>query len=504
MTNYKRNNQSISAYPIIISVVIGALLGHYAPSVGIKFKIFGDIFLNLLFVLVIPLIVSSMISGISNLGDIRHLGSLGFKTILFYLSTTLIAVSTGIILVNIIAPGENITIIQNDFSDAEYYITRTPVSGGSILAIKFKAGGLPENIDYHNHRIELLDQNISGVIDTDCKIEGAHISISKWIDSSNKKTEPVLSGKGIRIKTIEKKLSYEEIMANYIPRNIFLSMTEEKIFPLIIFSLFFGAVLTTIGEAGKPLIQIFSAINITIIKCVVLLMYIAPIGIFGLIAARIGEAELSTPGGFTSELSHLAKYSLTVILGLLIHGGITLVLILLFFSKKNPYRFFKNLIPQLLTAFSTASSMATLPVATSLVTKKNGVSERIANFVLPLGATVNMDGTALYEGVAAIFIAQLYNIHLGFEQQILVILTATIAGIGAAAIPQAGLVTMVLVLRSVNLPIEGIGVILSIDWLLDRFRTTVNSWGDVVGAAVIDHYELKSEKNPIAVRDINS
>jgi Na+/H+-dicarboxylate symporter len=158
-------------------------------------------------------------------------------------------------------------------------------------------------------------------------------------------------------------------------------------------------------------------------------------------------------------------------------------------GKRHPFKFFKNLIPQLLTAFSTASSMATLPVAMSLVTEKNKVSKKIAGFVLPLGATVNMDGTALYEGVAAIFIAQLYNIQLSPGEQLIVLLTATVAAIGAAAIPQAGLVTMVLVLRSVGLPLEGIGVLLTIDWFLDRLRTTVNSWGDVVGAAVIDRLE---------------
>ena len=266
-------------------------------------------------------------------------------------------------------------------------------------------------------------------------------------------------------------------------------MVDENIFPLIIFCLFFGAVLTTVGEAGKPLIDIINALNITMIKCVVLIMYVAPVGIFCLIAARIGEAELTIEGGLAAELARLAKYTFTVALGLLIHAGTTLVLILAFIGKRKPWRFFKNLIPQLLTAFSTASSMATLPVTISLAVEKNKISKKIAGFVLPLGATINMDGTALYEGVAAIFIAQLYNVQLGIGGQFVILITATVAAIGAAAIPHAGLVTMVLVLRSVGLPLEGIGVILTIDWFLDRMRTTVNSWGDAVGAAVIDHLE---------------
>ncbi|HDY87527.1 MAG TPA: dicarboxylate/amino acid:cation symporter [bacterium] len=420
---------------------------------------------------------------------------MGLKTFIFYLTTTFIAVLTGIILVNIISPGKNITVIRSEFPDTDYSIIQTPTSGGSILKFHLYNERLHANINSQNHQIELIDQKIFALIDSDGAINDNSIPILKWINESGKKIEPQLTGTGLRIKTREKKLDYAKILSNFIPRNIFRSMAEENIFPLILFSLFFGAVLTTVGETGKPLIQIFHAINITIIKCVMLLMYIAPVGIFGLIAGRIGEAELTMEGGFIAELLKLAKYSATVITGLLIHGCITLALILAFFGKRNPVKFFKNLIPQILTAFSTGSSMATLPVAISLVTEKNKVSERIANFVLPIGATVNMDGTALYEGVAAIFIAQLYNIHLGPLDQLIILLTATIAAIGAAAIPQAGLVTIVLVLRSVDLPLEGIGAILSIDWFLDRCRTTVNSWGDVVGAAVIDRYEGTSEEN---------
>jgi len=473
------NGHSISAYPIIIAVILGGILGHFFPLFAIKFKIVGDIFLNLLFMLVIPLIISSMISGISGLGDIRHLGSLGLKTVFFYLSTTFLAVLTGIILVNIISPGRNVSVVRNEFPFTGYTIIQRPVSGGSVLTVQLEKETLPKNIYPQEHRIELIDQELTGIIDVDGVISDNQISIVSWINNSGQKTEPLLSGTGIRIKPQSRKLGANEIVENYIPRNIFHSMVEENIFPLILFSLFFGAVLTTIGEAGKPLTQIFNAINITTIKCVVLIMYVAPVGIFGLIAGRIGEAELTMQGGFMAELIRLAKYSFTVSLGLFIHGGITLVLILMLFGKRHPFKFFKNLIPQLLTAFSTASSMAALPVAMSLVTEKNRVSKRIANFVLPIGATINMDGTALYEGVAAIFIAQLYNIQLGPGEQIIVILTATIAAIGAAAIPQAGLVTMVLVLRSVGLP--------------DRLRTTVNSWGDVIGAAVIDRFEGNSD-----------
>ena len=482
-------HRSISAFPIVIAVILGGLLGQFAPSVAVKCRIVGDIFLNLLFVLVIPLIMSSMISGITGLGDIRHLGSLGLKTIGFYLTTTLLAVLTGIIVVNIIAPGRNISVVQTEFPDLEYSISPRPLSGGSVLSATGGNEQIPHDLEPGRHRVRLIDQSVTGTIDTDSAQGNGDISIITWVNRSGEKIEPLTSGTGIRILPVTQVFRADEVLNNYIPRNIFHSMAESNIFPLILFSLFFGAVLSTIGETGAPLIQVIHAVNVTMMRCIVLIMYVAPIGIFGLIAARVGEAQLSLEGGFLAELARMAKYAFSVVFSLFIHGCITLPLILWILGRRRPFPFFKNLIPQLLTAFSTASSMATLPVALQLVTEKNKVSERIANFVLPLGATVNMDGTAMYEGVAAIFIAQLYNIPLGPGQQLIILITATIAGIGAAAIPQAGLVTMVLVLKSVGLPLEGIGVLLTIDWFLDRLRTTVNSWGDVVGAAVIDRYE---------------
>ena len=218
-------------------------------------------------------------------------------------------------------------------------------------------------------------------------------------------------------------------------------------------------------------------------------MWAAPVGIGALIAGRLGQAGGFV--GFMPELLRVSKYAFTVILGLVIHGAIVLPLILYWFGKRAPIPYIVNMGAALTTAFSTASSSATLPVTIECTTEKNGISERTASFVLPLGATVNMDGTALYEAVAAVFIAQIYGIELGFIQMVVIFFTATLAAIGAAGIPEAGLVTMVIVLRAVNLPVEGISVLLVIDWFLDRCRTTINIWGDAVGAAVIDHLEVQ-------------
>jgi len=491
-TNDTNSTKSIPVLPIIIAVILGVLLGHYLPHWAVKAKVAGTIFLNLLFVLVIPLIMSSMITGVSGLGDVRHVGTIGLRTIVYYLTTTFFAVLLGIVLVIIIKPGKGGTYEQNEFPEAAYRIIQTPVSGGSLLRLE-GSGIFSKDTDASRHYVLLEDQKLTGLIDPDGKSGEREIPVEKWLDENGRKVEPELSGNGVSIKAKVKRLSGDELLANFVPRNIFRAMVAENIFPLILFCLVFGAVLSTIGPAGKPLMDVINAINITVIKCVILLMYLAPIGIFGLTAGSIGEAELNLPGGFVAELLRLARYAITVITGLLIHGSITLVIVLTFIAKRRPYRFFKNMIPQLFTAFSTGSSMATLPVSLTLITERNKVSERIADFVLPIGATVNMDGTALYQVVAAIFIAQVYNIPLGPPELAIMLLTATIGSIGAAAIPQAGLVTLVVVLRSVGLPVEGIGLILSIDWFVDRCRTTVNSWGDVIGAAVIDHYEGNTE-----------
>ncbi|MCE5250047.1 dicarboxylate/amino acid:cation symporter [bacterium] len=480
---------SYLVYSLIVAVILGGLLGHYAPPLAVKARIFGDIFLSLLFVLVVPLIMVSMICGVTNLGDIRHLERLGLKTLAYYLSTTLLAVILGLILVDIFNPGKNSHATPTEFLSARYSIVQTPFSGGSVLTFPDNEELLTSTIDPKRNHIFLIDQNIIGLIDTYGKITPRSIPIMRWLDVSGRKIEPSITGTGIRVRSEVKKITVSETVKSYVPRNIFQSMIEENIFPLIVFCLVFGTVLTTIGEKGKPLIAVVEAINVTIIKCVVLLMYLAPVGIFGLMAGSIGDAELSNPDGFIAEIVRLARYAITVLLGLLIHGSITLIIILKFVARRRPLKFFKNMIPQVLTAFSTGSSMATLPISITMITEKNKVSEKVADFVLPLGATINMDGTALYQVVATMFIAQTYNITLGLTEQIIVLLTATIGSIGAAGIPQAGLVTLIMVLKSVGLPVEGIAMILSIDWFIDRCRTTINTWGDVVGASVIDYYE---------------
>ena len=368
----------------------------------------GEMFLDTLKMLVIPLIISSMIVGIAGLGDIRKVGKVGTITLVYFLSTTGIAVMAGIVVVNIMQPGLGIEL----------------------------ATDIPEKV----------------------------------------------AGKA--------SVGITDILKSFVTPNLIHSMAKMEILPIIFFSLIFGGVLTTLGEKGKLVISVFDGINIAIMKIVHLVMYVAPLGVFALVASKLGAAG----GGdmFLAELLKIGKFAATVILGLLIHAGLTLPAILYFLAKRNPLTYFKNMSGALTTALSTASSAATLPVTIECVEEENKVSRRTTLFVIPLGATVNMNGTALYESIAAIFIAQMVGIHLGLGEQILVFLTATLAAIGAAGIPEAGLVTMVIVLQAVGLPLEGIGMLLSIDWFLDRLRTSINVWGDSIGAAVVDRLEEKS------------
>ncbi len=273
---------------------------------------------------------------------------------------------------------------------------------------------------------------------------------------------------------------FADIILSMISPNLIASAADTRLLPIIVFCLIFAAALTTIGEAGQPVIRFFNGLNETMMRIVIWLMYFAPIGIFALVSSRLGQAG----GGaaFLAELQAVGWHVVTVLSGLAIHA--LLLFSILFFVAGRGLDYLTGMLRALLTAFGTASSSATLPL-TMECSRENGVDERAVRFVIPLGATINMDGTALYEAAAVMFIAQAYGIDLSMGQQAIVFVTATLAAIGAAGIPEAGLVTMVIVLSAVNLPLEGIGLLLAVDWFLDRFRTVVNVWGDSIGAAVI-------------------
>ena len=258
---------------------------------------------------------------------------------------------------------------------------------------------------------------------------------------------------------------------------------------MISFSLLLGVVLTTIGSKGQPVIAVFDGVFTAIMKLVDWILWLAPVGVFCLVVWTVADI------GFYSLIGPLGKFIATVVAGLGIHGLIVLPAILWVFGRVNPYRFMHQMRQALMTAFGTDSSSATLPVTIECAERLGGVSKRAAGFVLPLGATVNMDGTALYEAVAVVFLFQCYGVELGMTQLAIIVITATLAAVGAAGIPSAGLVTMVIVVEAVNnslgltgdqrLPLASVGIILGVDRILDMCRTTVNVWGDAVGAKII-------------------
>ncbi len=398
-------NKNWLLYFMLVGIFLGGICGWWFGPRMVAVDWIGEIFLNALKMLVIPLIVSSLIVGIAGLGDITKVGKTGAITLFYFMTTTAFSVVIGLAMVNFMQPGKSVEMVSE----------------------------MPEGV------------------------------------------------------AAKKAVGITDILQSFISPNLIKSMLEMDILPLIIFALVFGGVLTTLGEKGKIVINFFDAVNEALMKMVHLVLYLAPVGIFALIASKLGAAG----GGdaFWAELLKIGKYAFTVIAALLLHALVVLPAILIFVTRRSPIKFFKGASAALTTALSTASSSATLPVTIECAVENNQVSRRASLFVLPIGATVNMDGTAMYEAIAAIFIAQMFGIELSFTQQIIIFITATLAAIGAAGIPEAGLVTLIMVLQSVGLPLEGIGMLLSIDWFLDRCRTTVNVWGDSIGAAVVDQLE---------------
>jgi Na+/H+-dicarboxylate symporter len=477
---------------IIIGLVAGVILGGQFPTQAGYVAFLGDLFMNALKMVVVPLVVASLIMGVANLGDLSKLGGIGKTTIIYYMVTTGLSVTIGLFLVNIIQPGSGMTRGGETNANAQYQIDQ--------LRITLSNTQLSTTTYDDRYMIILQDQNIAGTIDPKKPRENNQISVKGWESTETGNTVfPQTSGTGIAIDLAKADVVrsndrsiYEvltDVIVGMVPTNIFAAMVNTQILPLIVFSLLFGGVLISLGEVAKPVLDFVNGFNEIIMKIVHIVVSFTPIGVFGLIAGRmsiVGGWE-----GFLPELIKVGWYATTVIAGLLLHGFIVLPLILRFVARQNVLAYVKNMATALSTAFSTSSSSATLPVTLEGV-EKNGISERTGSFVLPLGATINMDGTALYEAVGAIFIAQVYGVVLGPVEQIIIFLTATLAAIGAAGIPQAGLVTMVIVLKAVGLPVEGITLILAIDWFIDRFRTTINVWGDAVGAAVVERYERQA------------
>jgi solute carrier family 1 (high affinity glutamate transporter) protein 1 len=424
---------------ILIGLVGGALFGQFvlfnpnaAEGIGEGHwtKQLGDLILiRPLTLMVIPLVLVSVVVGVTRIGDPSRLGLVGGSTVLYYLSTMLIAVTIGAILVTSVRPGDRLS---------------------PEAAAELKAEG---ELAYQ------ADESLRGKIES---AEGVTLG-DAWMN----------------------------ILRQMIPTNIVEEMSATRPLGVIVFALVLGLALAHGGDLTAPAVRGFDALFEALMTLVHWVIWLTPLGVFLLAAwtvGKIGLAELVSP---------LALYMLCVLVGLAIHAFIVLPAIGLLFTRRNPFVFMWQMRRALMTAFGTDSSSATLPVTIDAAENEGGCSKRAANFVLPLGATVNMDGTALYEAVAVVFLFQLYGVDLTIVELLIVIITATLAAVGAAGIPSAGLVTMVIVITAVNtsvaaqtqgvqaLPLAAIGVIIGVDRILDMCRTTVNVWGDSIGAKII-------------------
>ena len=404
---------------ISLAIVAGLATDGDTRVLGISFvavyQFIGALFLNALKMIIVPLVLSSIISGIAGIGENENLGRLGGKTILFYATTSLLAILVGLAVVNITTPG----IVDGQAAASQLNLTTDKSELDAVVA----------------------------------KVEGR-------------------SGSDI-----------SDVFLRMVPANIVAAAADGQMLGLIFFGLLFGLFMTRIDNSrGQLLKNFWQGIFETMMLITMWVMKFAPIGVFGLVAKTVAAT------GFAA-FQPLLVFFFSVVGALAIHAFITLPLLLRFVGKVNPALFIQKMSPVMLTAFSTASSSATLPLTLETVEKEVGVSNGTTSFVLPLGATINMDGTALYECVAAMFIAQAYGLDLSITQQFTIVLVALLTSIGVAGIPAASLVAITVILGVIGLPLEGLGLLLVTDRILDMMRTAVNVYSDSCGAVIIARTE---------------
>ncbi|CAK9298361.1 unnamed protein product [Gordionus sp. m RMFG-2023] len=438
---------------VIAGLLLGVIVRRYKPNlVTINLITFpGDLLMGMLKMLILPLIISSLISGLCQL-DAKSSGKVGYRALAYYLSTTIMAAVLGIILVVIIHPG-NPDIKKHLATEEE-----TTVPPSSLDAfLDLIRNMFPENL------IKSCFQSIGTVY------RNVTINTPQVIASNPSLTLPA--------ENASNQSNYHVVLQRGLEYN-----NNMNVLGIITFSTAFGIIVGQMGEKAGIMIEFVNVLNDIIMRLVYLIMWYSPFGIMCLIAGKILSIE-----NIAQLVEQLGMYMITVITGLAIHALIVLPLVYFGLTRKNPYIFMRGMLQAWVTALGTSSSSATLPITFKCLEEINKVDKRVTRFVLPVGATINMDGTALYEAVAALFIAQINGIKLNAGQIITVSLTATIASIGAASVPSAGLVTMLLVLTSVGLPTKDISLIVAVDWLLDRIRTSINVLGDGIGAGIVDH-----------------
>ena len=424
-------------------IIIAMFLGVFWSLIGSVFGLseftinwispFGDIFINLLKLIAVPLVLFSVIKGVSSISNISLLGRMGFKTLLAYLFTTIISISIGLFLVNVISPGEYIAQDQREINYESYVL-------------------------FKSDRVGVEDSFLSD-----------------------------------KMKTVENQKSSGplQFIVDIVPSNIFESLSNNKLMlQIIFFAIFFGITLVLIPKKHSSFIlPIVDAFNLIFLKMVEIIMSAAPFFVFCLLAGVMAKIAGDSPSGVIEIFKGLGVYSLVVLIGLMIMVFIVYPTFVYFFRGTSYFRFFSAISPAQMLAFSTSSSAATLPVTMDCVENRLGISGKVSNFVLPIGATVNMDGTSLYQAVAVVFLAQMHMVDLTVSQQLLIVFTATMASIGSAAVPSAGLVMLIIVLDAVGLNPAWISIIFPVDRILDMCRTVVNVTGDATVSSVIASFD---------------
>ncbi|MDD4149049.1 MAG: dicarboxylate/amino acid:cation symporter [Bacteroidales bacterium] len=430
-------NLKLKKIPLSVKILVGMLLGVSFGLIAINTGLveftsnwispFGTVFIKLLKLIAIPLILVSLIKGISDLKDKASLSKMGFSTIALYMLTTVIAISIGLSLAYLIKPGD---YFPKDKQEALF---------------------------------EKYSESIS---------EGQNMVASSESDS------PI------------------QFFVDIVPENIFFSASNNTMMlQVIFFSILFGlAIITLPRDKTKAVRKFVNSLNDIVLRIIEIIMKFAPIGVFALLASVITDVAGENPADSAALFGALGMYALVVIVGLLGVGAIIYPIFAALFSKMSYFKFLKGIFPAQLLAFSTSSSAATLPVTKKCVDENLGVDDEVSSFVLPIGATINMDGTSLYQAVAAVFIAQVFGIDLSFNDMLTIVLTATLASIGSAAVPGAGMIMLLIVLASVNIPAEGLALIFAIDRPLDMLRTTVNVTGDSLISVIINKFVSKQKK----------
>ncbi|MCB0817666.1 MAG: dicarboxylate/amino acid:cation symporter [Flavobacteriales bacterium] len=452
---------------ILIALVLGVGWALLSSTLGwSRFTMdwiapFGDIFINLLKLIAVPLVLFSIISGVAGMSDVTKLGRLGIRTLLIYLATTMTAVLIGLAIVNIAKPGalaDDDQRLRNRI-DYELWVRETT--------------GVERPLDGQCFSCEEANRAVVEQVMAARQAGGA----DDWI------------GEKVQQARATKDAGPLQFLVDMVPSNIFLSFNNTLMLQVIFFAIFFGITLLMIpGDRAGPVTAFMNGCNEVFMKMVDLVMEAAPFFVFALMAGVVARMAGDDPGAVVELFKGLAGYGVTVVVGLAILLFLIYPVLLSLVLRRNVYgRFLRAISPAQLLAFSTSSSAATLPVTMDCVEENIGVSKTTASFVLPIGATVNMDGTSLYQAVAVIFLAQFHLVDLTFAQQITIVLTATLASIGAAAVPSAGLIMLIVVLSSLGLDPAWIGIVYAIDRPLDMCRTVVNVTGDATVSSIVAH-----------------